>query len=229
MLSEKEMEILKNGAYGVTRDGRKALYAGTDGDDEHIWLLFMRSNPIMPEDFEVGYASFNKYNYTDISNLDIIGLWEDKPEPFNLERALAGEPVLLKSGEKAFVLNNIEPLMYSNYPLIGVDNNGEPLHWDKTGICGSRGLGGELNIIGMWKEPEPINSSDNELPKPIKDFGDLAAVWFVELDDKTATYTPCCSRKGNGWMGWQQTRLNKGVYYATREDCQKICDWLMNR
>lgn len=148
-LSNEIIEKLKQGEFGITRDGRKALYAGKDSDSEHVWLVFAHSNPNMPEDFEVGYSSFNKHNHTVISNLDIVGLWEGKPEPFVLERALAGEPVLLKNSEKAFVLNNIDTLMYSNYPLIGVDSNGEPLHWDKNGICGSRAIGGELNIIGM--------------------------------------------------------------------------------
>lgn len=71
--------------------------------------------------------------------------------------------------------------------------------------------------------------SANDLPKPIREFGDLTAVWFIELDDEADTYTPCDSRKGKGWSDWQHNRLNNGCYYATEDDCKKVCDWLMGR
>lgn len=31
-------------------------------------------------------------------NLDVIGLWENRLEPFDLQRALAGESVMLRNG-----------------------------------------------------------------------------------------------------------------------------------
>lgn len=225
VISSDKLEEFKNGALGVTRNGLRARFIHQENKGSCTVVAVFWNDGIQLQ----RYSALPYYYLNDNNDLDIVGLWEDKPEPFDLERALAGEPVLLKSGEKAFVLNNIEPLMYSNYPLIGVDNNGEPLHWDKTGICGSRGLGGELNIIGMWKDPVPFKPSADDLPKPIRDFGDLEEVWYVELDAHKNIYDPNNSIKGDHWSNWQYARLNNGFYYATKKDCQKVCNWLMGR
>ncbi|WP_160193536.1 hypothetical protein [Rodentibacter pneumotropicus] len=87
--------------------------------------------------------------------------------------------------------------------------------------------GDNLKIIGMWKEPEPVKSSSDELPKPIKDFGYLEVVWYV---NKTKDrYVPYGVTKDGVWLSTQYTSLSRGCYYATKEDCQAVCDWLMNR
>lgn len=42
-------------------------------------------------------------------------------------------------------------------------------------------------------------------------------------------YIPYKHNKGTGWTDVEKVRLANGCYYATKEDCQAICDWLMNR
>lgn len=215
-LSNEIIEKLKQGEFGVTRDGRKALYAGTDSDNEHVWLLFTDSNPKMPEDFEVGYYTFNIYNQNNLSRHDIVGLWKDKPEPFNLERALAGEPLINKKTELKCWLHKSRK---SDDYFIEFEDGGIN-HFSEN----------SLNTrFEMWKEPEPAKPNTDDLPKPIKDFGNLTEVWFLKLADDKNQYMPNNVVKGLLWSDREHTRLKNGFYYATEEDCQKICDWLINR
>lgn len=228
MLTKEQIESIKSGVPCVTRMGYKAIYIGYEPTDEydkypHAVLVIEG----LLKDAEIEWYDDNLcYNSID-NSYDIVGLWEDKPEPFNLERALAGEPVKLKNGEMGFILHNIESLMYSNYPLIGVDSNGEPLHWDKNGICGSGAIGGELNIIGMWKESKQIEPSVDGLPKPIREFRYVDKAYVISRND--CEYVPRKVTKRDGWTKSEQRWFENGLCYASEMDCQMMCRWLMNR
>ena len=54
-----------------------------------------------------------------MSTTDIVGLWEDKLEAFNLERALNGEPVKLRCGLKAYIKYVMPPEYKGSYPIRG--------------------------------------------------------------------------------------------------------------
>lgn len=93
-------------------------------------------------------------------------------KPFNLEAALAGEPVQLRSGRKAIILARI-PDTYTcksgkpvEFPLQGIilDENGyfsEEDNWKDNGNNHFQS-GQPDDIVGMWDEPENIEN----LPKP---------------------------------------------------------------
>lgn len=85
-------------------------------------------------------------------------------KPFNLEKALAGEPVQLRDGRKAKLIFKIpDELVFSGglrpeYPLLGFiyKRNGE-LHHTKEywSLDGGYMLGSdedELDIVGLWEE-----------------------------------------------------------------------------
>lgn len=209
MLREKEIKALMDGAYGVTRDGRKALYVGTDGDDEHTWLLFMASNPNRPKEFKVGYYTFNQ---NDLRDYDIVGLWENRSEPFNLERALAGEPVMLKD-------NNLDKVyIHRRY-----SNTGDYIveYTDTTDYAGLM----ELNEkFVMWKEPE---SNTDDLPKPIREFRYVDKAYVISRNN--CKYIPRKITKRDGWTKSEQQWFENGLCYASEMDCQIVCSWLMNR
>ena len=159
MITERDKLAILNGEYGITRDGNKCRYVGLSTDDEYPYVF-------------VKYNSYDKI--IDIKNLgkdlvyyrgethpiDVVGLWEDKPDPFSLERALLGEPVMTRDRSKAYVQAIIsQPKELEHYNLIGFGYNGEHkefLHWDKTGKVTADDDTCD-DIIGMWREPEPVS------------------------------------------------------------------------
>ena len=86
-------------------------------------------------------------------------------KPFNLEKALVGEPVVLRGGRKAFVLCDLKQRFkypQSNKQLIGVvatENNSDMFEhtarWYDTGeyLSGDGGCESDYDITGMWEEP----------------------------------------------------------------------------
>lgn len=75
---------------------------------------------------------------------------------FDLQKALKGEPVVLRDGTKAFVRYR-ETQVKTNYPLIGYVADGKTegnimswtedgrVFWDREGMWG--------DIVGMWSKP----------------------------------------------------------------------------
>lgn len=96
---------------------------------------------------------------------------------FNLDAALNGEPVKLKSGHKAYICYKTpDCYVYKNgekikYPLHGFiiesDNMLEvpSMVWDINGRTYTDGGDGVFDVIGMWEEPK---ISIEDLPKPFK-------------------------------------------------------------
>lgn len=211
MLSEKEIEALKTGAYGVTRDGKKVRVISDRGG---VALVAVNKEAW---EFE-SYIAFPNYSSSGaMSYMDIVGLWEDKPEPFVLERALAGEPVMLKGNKSHKVY------IHRRYNDVGDYIVEYPYTTDYAGLM-------ELNEkFVMWKEPNKFIPVTDLLPKPIKEFGDLTELWRIIIDYEKNKYIPYKYNKGTGWTDVEKIILANGCYYATKEDCQAICDWLMNR
>ena len=86
-------------------------------------------------------------------------------KPFNLEKALAGEPVVMRNGRKAYVLCDIRDLFPKDPRdkrcLIGVHategNNSEfgwISRWKISGQYYERIQESEYDIVGMYEEPK---------------------------------------------------------------------------
>ncbi|WND46626.1 pyruvate kinase [Pasteurella multocida] len=77
---------------------------------------------------------------------------------FDLEKALAGEPVVLRNGNKAFVKFVLENPLYEDNQVVGfyIDDEGneESINWRKDGIH-IPNVNSMYDIIGMYKEPRP--------------------------------------------------------------------------
>ncbi|MFC0925146.1 pyruvate kinase [Pasteurella multocida] len=88
---------------------------------------------------------------------------------FDLEKALAGEPVVLRNGSKAFVKFVLENPVCEECAMIGyvIDDRGRDslIGWYKNGLYASCG-GDGLDIVGMYEEPRPTVTLT--LPAPIK-------------------------------------------------------------
>lgn len=147
---------------------------------------------------------------------------------FNLEAALAGEPVILRQGSKAYVVGKIPSnLTYEDnelidYPLIGVvlDETGyltdDKALWTINGKASEDGVLYDADIIGMWEEPK---ISIEDLPKPFKP--EKSDSYFYISDGKVA-YNPYYSKYSES-----SVRIARnGQCFRTKEDAQKWLDFM---
>lgn len=142
---------------------------------------------------------------------------------FNLDAALNGEPVKLRSGHKAIILNDARNYFKNTRPneevLIGfvsdIDNQDKLLYhgaWTSDGSWISNFVD-EFDIIGMWEEPK---ISIEDLPKPFKpDIGDE----FFYLSVGVVQY---CSF----YSDINADLMRGGQCFRTREDAQKWLDFM---
>ncbi|STO60082.1 Uncharacterised protein [Canicola haemoglobinophilus] len=93
-------------------------------------------------------------------------------KPFDLEKALAGEPVRLRNGCKAFVKYQIPDEFHTESPLSGyflksflgrIRANRQS--WRLNGKV-NQSLEHDEDIVSMWQEPNPRVQLD--LPCPLK-------------------------------------------------------------
>lgn len=134
-------------------------------------------------------------------------------KPFDLDKALAGEPVVLRNGLKAYVKHNLEDYHF-DFPLRGYlisDGYAFERSWTIDGL--SFLVGSEYDVIGMWEEPKP--TATRPLPATLKE--PQEEMWIV-----TSSFTV---RKSNYKP---EDVFQSGRYFATREDAQAwldaICD-----
>lgn len=219
MISEKDKEAILNGAYGITRGGRKVKYVGKrntsdcDVDFPLFFAVFNQKDEIcitllLSRDF----TNFNGRG----SDNDVVGLWEDKPEPFDLERALAGEPVKLRNGKKAYMKYIMPPEYKGSYPLRGyiIDPSSateiESNSWTLDGIgCVPTGVH-SLDIISMWKDPESVaNNVTVTLPRALSEPQD--EMWYVNEGGVHRSFND---------EDMAINLFNQRVYFASEEDAK---------
>ncbi|MBS7022060.1 MAG: hypothetical protein KH127_02365 [Haemophilus parainfluenzae] len=147
---------------------------------------------------------------------------------FNLDAALNGEPVKLRSGHKAYICHKTpDCYVYKNgekikYPLHGFiiesDNMLEVpcMVWDINGRTYTDGGDGVFDVIGMWEEPK---ISIEDLPKPF--YPEESNGYFYISDGKVA-YNLYHSKYSESSL---QIASN-GQSFRTREDVQKWLDFM---
>lgn len=157
-------------------------------------------------------------------------------KPFNLEKALAGEPVKLKNGLKAFVLNKVENkelanlLQINTNSLVGYasDNSLHLLEWNEQGddlvYCNQ-----EYSITGMWEEPKPKRFINGiEVPEPVtldmlRDVGGKY-YWVVDfLNEENVTYLYFNINKDINIK-----LILKGLVFETKEGAEAMAKALLN-
>ncbi|QLB44367.1 pyruvate kinase [Mannheimia pernigra] len=113
-------------------------------------------------------------------------------KPFDLEKALSGEPVVTRKGEKAYILanlNNVEDRGFdSDYPLVGIIQN--RIHvccWTLEGRIALQNNEALGDIVGMWEEPSPRVQLD--LPCPLKKWRSNCYTITGDLSVKKTVYT----------------------------------------
>lgn len=148
---------------------------------------------------------------------------------FNLEAALNGEPVKLRSGNKAIILNDARNYFKNTRSneevLIGfvsdIDNQDKFLYhgaWTSDGSWISNFVD-EFDIIGMWEEPIKFE----DLPKPFKP---KLNEYFYSIVTKTIFNTLNIIRRKYTDPSYDDQTINQGNAFRTREDAQKWLDFM---
>lgn len=213
MISKQDKQKILNGAYGISRDGSKCKFVGTTTSSNFKYLfVYFNEKGLIVLNAHLS-ENFIEYNTTN-SRLDIVGLWEDKPEPFDLDRALNGEPVMTRAGDKAYVKYQLPDEYTGSFPLGGYikdpENDLGLVHytWSLTGKAAEIEYDHPQDIIGMWKESESIKSIFN-LPSPL-----------TKPQDNMYYINQC----GTCWSGYDRTMdinlFNERVYFASEEDAR---------
>ena len=80
MISEKDKQAILNGACGITSSGHKAMFVGTIATSyyKHLFTIKKDNGDITT----CVYSDELRFCHVR-SELDIVGLWDDRPEPFN--------------------------------------------------------------------------------------------------------------------------------------------------
>lgn len=144
---------------------------------------------------------------------------------FDLEKALAGEPVLLRDGRKAIIFHRIpDEYKYSGegdvvYKLRGMTFTKEGYindaseSWTLDGVYDLSIDDSPDDIIGMWEEPK---ISIEDLPKPFQpDIGDE----FYYISTVEVSY---CSFYTDLFADMKRN----GQCFRTKEDVQKWLDFM---
>ena len=143
---------------------------------------------------------------------------------FNLEAALAGKPVKLRNGDKAYVKynrleeNEIFLPRDTAYPLIGYRLEGVNCYttsWTLTGETVHFGRR-TLDIVEMWEEPK---ISIEDLPKPFKP-KDREPFYYIYWGEIYCDYG--YSESSSTYRSFSQN----GQCFRTKEDAQKWLDFM---
>lgn len=189
MISEQDKKAILNGVLARTNNNKKAkfiLKSEHEANFNYPYLFLISDKDKCYTDWYNEHLNSKQDKF----NSSIVELWQDEPEPLDLERALAGEPVMLRNKSKAYA-KYVLPLKYRDTcPLTGyiIDptdtDKVQRFTWTLNGKATNKDVEHIHDIIGMWREPEPVsNSVTVTLPCPLKEPQDK--MWFVDLDGAT--------------------------------------------
>ncbi|WP_258248047.1 pyruvate kinase [Aggregatibacter actinomycetemcomitans] len=214
MLNEQEKHAFLNGNYGMTQSGDKCklVLVGETHRDNPYLVLITRG-----DDWSL--------QWTDQDLSCVVSLWQDKPEPFDLDRALGGEAFVLEGGNKAYLLKKLKT--FKCHDLLGYYESEPDLEiaaaWDYKGnFDGSRR---DLDIVGMWREPKPIKAPLRELPKPIYEIPDGAEYLYYLGSDLSQKLLVKSVRAKEHY----HSALEHGRYYKSKDDVIQVIEMLTGK
>lgn len=153
-------------------------------------------------------------------------------KPFDLNDALSGKPVKLRSGSKAYVVGLLPNAIKTDYALRGVtvrnDESGD-LIVASTGCWTIEGLASlisdehQFDIIGMWEEEELVKYrqiNGKKFPEPCNKAPKLGEPYFIVNIGYGATVLKFCWTDTSG----DNDFLNMGIIHTTKEAAQAHAD-----
>lgn len=212
MISEKVKQEILDGAYAVSRDWVKCKYIGTNAFSNYVFAFYADNGKLLHV-VEM-QSEFNRNKDNEECEFDIVGLWKNHVEPFDLEKALAGAPVKLRNGDKAYV-KFVMPEGYTGYyPLTGYmpdpdEEDGFDIEsWTLEGKALASQNKCNNDIIGMWKEPIPVSKNIAvECPRKLKD--PKNEMWFIN---------ECGVSKSSYGSEIDRDLFDDRVYFGSKED-----------
>ncbi|WP_228403196.1 pyruvate kinase [Pasteurella canis] len=149
---------------------------------------------------------------------------------FDLEKALAGEPVRLRDGSKAFVMfRKPEKLVFTHdTELVGYVISG--IHavtqsWSINGLH-QENEESDADIVGMWEEPRPTVTLT--LPCPLKDVAIGDEIYILSGYSYQNNGVPeVLVRKHNNSTEFFNA-INFGLAFKTKEDAEAWLEALKN-
>ena len=230
MISEQDKQAILDGAYGITRKGKKVkILHFSKKNAPHQKYLFL----IIYKDSEECIWLCDDFTFNEnVEHIhDVVGLWVDEPEPFNLESALEGNPVKTRDGCKAYIQAMInQPEELSHYTLIGYSLNGihkEFISWDIDGKAKKSDISWD-DIIEMWEEPKS-KTVTLTLPCPVlqPEFNKIyytPVITDVDGYDPDGSFTDITEwvvDDDDGNIDRQSDhRLREGLIFHTKEDVE---------
>ncbi|MDY0572176.1 pyruvate kinase [Pasteurella multocida] len=145
---------------------------------------------------------------------------------FDLEKALAGEPVALRNGDKAFVKFVLENPLFEDDQVVGfhIDSEGkeEVTSWGNNGVH-IPNTNSIYDIIGMWEEPRPTVTLT--LPCPLKSVTVGQRVFYLDLNKQCERICAFLFQKDSTY---HFNLLKNGGIFSTEEDAQAWFDAMKN-
>ncbi|MDY0669214.1 pyruvate kinase [Pasteurella multocida] len=145
---------------------------------------------------------------------------------FDLEKALAGEPVVLRNGDKAFVKFVLENPLFEDDQVMGfhIDSEGkeEVTSWGNNGVH-IPNTNSIYDIIGMWEEPRPTVTLT--LPCPLKSVTVGQRVFYLDLNKQCERICAFLFQKDSTY---HFNLLKNGGIFSTEEDAQAWFDAMKN-
>lgn len=154
-------------------------------------------------------------------------------KPFDLEKALAGEPVKLRGGQKAYVKYVLSDEYSTSYPLRGF------IEWEKYtdgsiyAVEHSWMLDGNspslgtrtTDIIGMWEEPKCfVNGIEVSPPITMKTWVDGESYWYVAFDTSNMAFERCLRYH----FEIDKRLIEQGLVFKTKEEAEAMAKALLN-
>ncbi|MFC1096177.1 pyruvate kinase [Pasteurella multocida] len=150
---------------------------------------------------------------------------------FDLKKALAGEPVVLRNGSKAFIVKHIpeDHIKKEECELIGYLVEGSKFHscvtWTKDGKYNPCFSSHIYDIIGMYEEPRPTATIN--FTCPLKEIEEGQEFWHIVQDSDPLgvawakiDVSMCVFNKDNIY---HSSLLEAGLAFKSEEDAK---DWL---
>ena len=131
---------------------------------------------------------------------------------FDLEKALAGAPVVLRDGSKAYV-RHCEDNLDVPEPLVGFDvESGKLLSWTKKGRYFNNDAEAYCDIVGMWTGP-PVFAHWDLLEESIR-------YLVMDIDGDWCGYSTKPSLREYGWhYGDGKIRLHNVLSLSAFPKC----------
>ncbi|MDH3003452.1 pyruvate kinase [Pasteurella multocida] len=148
-------------------------------------------------------------------------------KPFDLEKALTGEPVVLRGGCKAYVKFKLPEPYTTKMPLVGYYENAlgrsVDMLWFENGHASDEEDTHILDIYGMWEEPRPTVTLT--LPCPLKAVTVGQRVFYLDLNKQ---HEQVCSFLFQTDSTYHFNLLKNGGIFSTEEDAQAWLDAMKN-